>query len=214
MSLFEYYVALRSEILEIVTGVENSAHSLFWDNTTPNYVTKNRLKDLFTKYVGAAKEFGLLVVIRHGNCGNRAHKEYPTSNSYGLHIPYRSLGHVWSGGQFYQGARLCICPCSGDNKPIEHHVIEDIIYDQHANPDICARLESILSDVFDSIDSAGDKRSRSGIREYLLRAVLRINDELLPEPMDVYIQNHSGAPRPTRSHAKRGSGLNNVSDSC
>lgn len=196
MSLFDYYVALRSEILEIVTGVENSAHSLFWDNTTPNYVTKNRLKKLFAKYLAAAKEFGLFVVIRHGDCSNRSHSEYPTSNSYGLHIPYRSADYVWNGGQFYQGSRLCVCPCSRGNKPTEHHVIEDIIYDRRANPDICNRLELILSDIFESIDSAGDKKPRSAIREYLLRAVLRINDELLPEPMDKYIQDHSAEAQP------------------
>lgn len=196
MSLFDYYVALRSEILEIVTGVENSAHSLFWDNTTPNYVTKSRLKKLFTKYLAAAKDFGLLVVIRHGDCPNPSHSEYPTSNSYGLNIPYRSAGYVWNGGQFHQGSRLCVCPCSKDNKPTEHHVIEDIIYDQRANPDICNRLELILSDIFESIDSAGDKKPRSAIREYLLRAILRINDELLPEPMDKYIQHHLAEAQP------------------
>lgn len=191
MSLFDYYVALRSEIVEIITGVENSAHSLFWDNTTPNSVTKNRLQKLFTKYLTDAREFGLLVAIRHCDCSNRFHNEYPTSNSYGLNIPYRSAGYVWHGGQFYQGSRLCVCPCSRGNKPTEHHLIEDIIYEQHSNLDICSRLELILCDIFESINSAGDKKPRSAIREYLLRAVFRINDELLPESMEKYIQNRS-----------------------
>lgn len=190
MSLFDYYVALRSEILVIVTGVENSAQSLFWDNTTPNSVTKKRLEKLFTKYLAAAKEFGLLVVMRHCNCPNPSHGEYPTSNSYGLDIPYRSSGYVWNGGQFYQGKRMCVCPCKKDNRPTEHHVIEDIIYGQRADADICKRLELILCDIFESIDCAGEKKPRSAIREYLLRAVLRISDELLPEPVDVYVQNH------------------------
>jgi hypothetical protein len=191
MSLFDYYVTLRSDILEIVTGVENSAHSLFWDNTTPNYVTKNCLKRLFSKYLATAKTFGLLVVLRHCDCPNPSHGEYPTNNSYGLHIPYQSAGYVWNRGQFYQGSRLCVCPCSKGNKATEHNVIEDIVYDQCADPEICGRLELILSDIFESIDSAGDNKPRSAIREYLLRAVLRINDELLPEPMDKYIQDHS-----------------------
>lgn len=190
MSLFDYYVALRSDILEIITGVENATSSLFWDNTTANYITKNRLQNLFAKYVAAAKQFGLLVVIRHAHCPNTSHIDYLTSNSYGLHIPYLSVDYVWNGGQFYQGSRLCACPCSKGSGLTEHHVIEDIVYDRRANHDICTKLELILDDIFEAIDSAGDKKPRSAIREYLLRAILRINDELLPQPMDKYIRDH------------------------
>lgn len=196
MSLFDYYAALRNEILEIITGTKNSNHSLFWDNTTPNHVTKTRLINLFTNYLSAAKAYGLLVVTRHSECPNPSHSEYPTSNSYGLHIPYRGEGYIWDGGQFYQGPRLCVCPCTSHNKPTEHFVIEDIIYDESANLTTCNRLELILSDIFDSIDSAGDKKPRSAIREHLLRAVLRINDELLPEPMGIYIERHFAKAHP------------------
>lgn len=187
MSFFEYYAALRREVLVVVTGVENSAHSLFWDNTTPNNVTRDRLERLHAKYVTAAKEFGLLVVTRHCDCPNPNHADYPTSNPYGFQIPYRDSGYVWSGGQFYQGARKCICPCSTGNNVTEHLVIDDIIYEVRADADACKRLELILGDIFESIGCAGGNRPRSAIREYLLRAVLRTNDELLPEPMDAYI---------------------------
>jgi hypothetical protein len=190
MSLFDYCAALRSDILQILTGVDNSRSSLFWDETTPNFLTKRRLEKLFAKYLLAAKEFGLLVVTRHFNCPNPSHGEYVTSNAYGLDIPYRSASYEWNGGQFYQGARICVCPCSREGRPFEHHVIEDIVYDKGVDTDICKRLELILCDIFQSIDCAGDKKPRSAIREYLLRATLRINDELLPEPIDVLIQRH------------------------
>lgn len=55
MKIFEYYASLRSEILEVVTGVENSGWSLFWDDTTPNYVTKRKLEELYKKYLGVAE---------------------------------------------------------------------------------------------------------------------------------------------------------------
>ncbi|MDN2702010.1 hypothetical protein O0881_08390 [Janthinobacterium sp. SUN100] len=190
MNLFEYYVALRGDILRIVTGVENSAHSLFWDNTTPNSITKGRLERLHEKYLVAAREFGLFMVTRHCDCPNPNHATYPTSNRYGLDISYRSRGYIWGGGQFFQGARSCICPCSNKNKVTEHHVIDEIIYDENADVDVCKGLETILGDIFYSIDCAGDKKPRAAIREYLLRAVLRINDELLPESMDAYIEKH------------------------
>lgn len=190
MNLFEYYVALRGDILRIVTGVENSAHSLFWDNTTPNNITKGRLEKLHEKYLAAAREFGLFMVTRHCDCPNPNHATYPISNRYGLDISYRGSGYIWGGGGFFQGARSCICPCSNKNKVTKHHVIDDIIYDENSDVDVCKGLEKILGDIFDSIGCAGDKKPRAAIREYLLRAVLRINDELLPEPMDAYIANH------------------------
>ena len=57
MKIFEYYASLRSEILEVVTGVENSGWSLFWDDTTPNYVTKRKLEELYRKLKNARKKY-------------------------------------------------------------------------------------------------------------------------------------------------------------
>jgi len=190
MSLFTYYVSLRAEIIELVTGVQNAGNSLFWDNTTQNWVTKQKLERLFAKYLAEAKSFGLLMVTRHGYCKNPIHQDYPISNVHNLHIEYRKAGYIWNGGQFYQGKRNCICPCSASNKLSEHHVIDDIIYIDGSNIDECTNLEAILCDLYNAIDCAGEKMPRSGIREYLLRAILRINDELLPEPVETYISKH------------------------
>lgn len=187
MTMFRYYAELRSELLEIVTGVENSGDSLFWDNTTSNWQTKQRLENLYIKSLADSKLFGLLVVTRHSDCENLKHQNYPVSNTYGLQIEYHGSGYIWNGGQFHQGMRRCTCPCSKKNKETEHWVIDDIIYEEKADIKSCERLEAILSDLYASINCAGEKKPRSGIREYLLRAVLRINDELLPEPIDAYL---------------------------
>ena len=189
MNSFKYYSALRTEILAIVTGVENSGQNLFWDYTTPNRFTKYRLKELHAKHLAKASAFGLLVVTRHCDCENPAHDHdnYPVSNAYGRHIRYRESGYIWNGGQFYQGSRKCVCPCSSKNEETEHWVIDDVIYDANSNIEACTKLEAILTDIYDSINCAGDKTPRSAIREHLLRAILRINDELLPEPIDTYI---------------------------
>lgn len=188
MKTFDYYTSLRSEILEVITGVENSGGSLFWDETTPNIVTKHKLIDLYAEYLSKAKAFGLYVVTRHCDCPNPKHGFYPVSNQYGLQIEYQDSNYVWNRGQMYQGQRNCICPCSATNKISQHHVIDDVIYDKNANENLCKKLEDILYDVVEAIDCAGDNRPRSAIRENLLRAILRINDQLLPEPMDSYIQ--------------------------
>lgn len=189
MESFKYFADLRSDILEVISGVQNAEARLFWDNTTPNYITRGRLEKLFQKYLSTASSFGLYVVTRHTDCPNPKHREYPTNNNYGLVIPYNSEKYVWNGGQIYQGDRVCICPCSNDNEPTKHWVIDDVVYDKGSDQNLCNNLDNILMDINEAVNSSGDKMPRSAIREYLLRAVIRINDQLLPEPMDKYIQN-------------------------
>lgn len=190
MNLFEYYAGLRSEILDVIAGVQRSGYSLFRDNTIPNGITRKRLQELCAKYIKAAKEFGLLVVTIHCECPNPAHVGSLISNRYGLDISSKDSRFIWTGGQFYQGSRSCVCPCSRDNFLTKHHVIDCVIYDKIYDANVCKRMEMIFDDIFESIDCAEDKKPRSAIRECLLRAVLNINDELLPETMDEYIRNH------------------------
>lgn len=188
MNILKYYVSLRADILRVITGVENAGWSLFWDDTSANRVTKRKLEDIYSRYLNAARGFGLFVVTRHCNCSNRRHEGYPVSNEYGLPIKYQDPDYVWRGGQMFQGNRCCVCPCSIKNGVSEHHVIDDVIYDKNADQVVCGRLESILYDLVHAIGCSGDKMPRSAIRENLLRAVLKINDQILPEPMDTYIE--------------------------
>jgi hypothetical protein len=189
VNLFKYYSDLRTEILEVVTGVENSSgSSFFWDDTTPNWATKSKLEKLYARCLVGAAKYGLYVVTRHCDCPNPKHSEYPVSHNYRLEVKYRDGDYIWNGGQMYQGSRHCVCPCSIKNSATNHPVIDAVIYSRNADQELCSRLEDVLSDINESIVCAGEKKSRSAIRENLLRAVLRINDQLLPEPMDSYIR--------------------------
>lgn len=188
MNPFEYYSNLRKSLIEIISGVENSNGSLFWDNTQPNWKIKNRIDVILKNKLAEASSFGLLVVTRHSDCTNKHHVGYLLSNDYGLPIEYREKSYVWSGGQLYQGKRFCTCPCSNKNQQTDHWVIDETIYTHDANIDFCLALESILIDISQALQHAEDKRPRSAIREYLLRALLKINDQILPVSMDNYVE--------------------------
>lgn len=190
MDAFEFYVSLRADILKVISGVENANGYWGWDDTTPNWVTKNRLETLLDKYVLLAKEFGFYVVTRYATCANPRHEWYPTTNRYGISIPYQDERFVWGGEQLYQGDRTSTCPCSPKNKPHKNHVIDDIIYEQAANIENCQKIALILEDLSEAVGKSRDNKSRSGIREYLLRAVLRLNDAILPQSVDAYIAGH------------------------
>ena len=187
MDAFEFYVSLREDILKVISGVENANGYWGWDDTTPNWVTKNRLETLLDKYVLLAKEFGLYVVTRYATCTNPKHEWDPTTNRYGISIPYQDERFVWGSEQLFQGERTSTCPCSPKNKPHKNHVIDDIIYEKTGLLEDCQKIALILEDLSEAADKSRDNKSRSGIREYLLRAVLRLNDAILPQPVDEYI---------------------------
>lgn len=189
MTLIEFYVGIRKEILEQISGVTNSNGYIIWDNTTQNFVTKSRLESLLSKYIDFSKQFGVYVVTRYSGCSNPKHDGYPTEDRYGLRITYGDPRFIWDGYQLHQGDRYSMCPCSAGNTPRQNHVIEDIVFEKGKDIEACRRIASILEDLSGAMGAAGDKKPRSGIREHLLKSVLRLNDALLPRPMDEYIES-------------------------
>lgn len=191
MDQFEYLVSLRKELMSQIGVIADTRHSLWWDDTISNYSTRRSLSDVLERYTNAAADHGILVVTRHCDCPNKRHPEYPTSNRYGYPIPYRSDDFVWEGHQLYQGKRLCTCPCSARNTPSDHHVIDDFVFKRGTDLIFCRQLSNVLSDIQSAIESSANKKPRSGIREYLLRALLTLNDAILPQTVDEYISRRS-----------------------
>ncbi|MFJ3413739.1 hypothetical protein [Pseudomonas protegens] len=188
MTLFQFYSELREETLKLISGVKNSNGYYSWDNTTPNYTLKFYIERLLNQYILLAREVGVYVVTRYAGCSNPKHHDYPTQNRYGLSIEYQDKKYFWPGSQLYQGKRLSVCPCSPENTQGENYVIDDFVYRLEADAKICDRIVEIFEDFSHAIDRCGDNKSRSGIREYLLRALLRINDSVLPQTVNEYIE--------------------------
>lgn len=189
MSAFDLYVELRADLLEQISGVQNSNGYFSWDNTTPNSVLKMRLDKLLEVYVKKASAFGMYRVTRYSMCSNSKHKGFPTENSYGLNIVYGGGDYIWNGEQLFQGARICRCPCSDSNKVCKNYVIDEFVYKDEGAARLGSTLFDILEDVSNAIRRAGDNRTRSGIRECLLRGLLRVNDAILPQTVEEYVSS-------------------------
>ena len=201
MNSYKFYASLRADLLELITGVDNARSSLFWDETKPNYSTRLGLQRIQSKYLKRARKFGIYIVTRHSDCPNKNHHdspgEYPTSSDTGLEIPYpgkssrKTKNYLWTGHQLYQGDRYCICPCSPKNKESKHWVIDDVIYDEQVSTAVDRdSLVEIFMDISEAVENSGDKKPRSGIRELLLRAIIRINDQLLPISMEEFVSKY------------------------
>ena len=196
MNTLEYYANLRSEIIEVLSGVKNANCNIGWDNTTPNFLIRRALREIHNKYLKLATDnFGIYVVTRHSDCNQKNHYKiddgYPTSNNYGLDIKYINSKYIWTGIQIYQGDRICICPCTNNNTKSNHWVIDELVYDPEVRPDIKKEIiADILEDIYIAQECSGDKQPRASIREYLLRAIIKINDQILPIPVDEFIKKY------------------------
>jgi hypothetical protein len=187
-------VSLRRDLLAIINGIEDAEPTLWWDDTTPNFRTRSRLRAVVEAAIQAAPKFGVYVVTRHSSCGRRAHSkasddnDYVWSDPYGLDIVWRDERYEWRGDQLFQGEKLETCPCSTSDELLRHYVIQDFVFERGADRSVGRTFCAILSDIQAAMDQSGDKQPRSGIREHLLRAVLVLNDTIMPTTVDEHIR--------------------------
>lgn len=190
---WEYVVGLRRDILSAMNGISNANSYLRWDDTTPNSTTRRRLQKILENAIRDASAFGVYVVTRHLDCGRRSHDKASDDNGYvwtdpcGLNVAWQDRRFVWEGGQLFQGVRYELCPCSKTSEPLNHHVIDDFIYSPDAIASFYRSISAVLSDIQSAIEEAGDKKPRSGIREHLLRAILLLNDAIMPVTVEAHI---------------------------
>lgn len=192
MTRFEFLVDVRQRLISEISGTKDAGSFLYWDDTRPNWSTQRSVNLLFDEARKSAEKFGVYVVQRHGNCGRRTHRDYF------VYMPIAGHSIRYDDPEFIvadvldQGEWLCACPCSRNPTEIRHTVLIDVIYAKSADSTFCNAMTSILSDIYRAMKSAGNKRPRSGIREYLLRAMLKTNDLILPQSVDAYIAEQSG----------------------
>lgn len=190
---WNYLVLLRRDLLAAISGIENANNYLWFDNTSSNFTTRRLLERVLQKAAYEASAFGLYVVTRHLDCGRPGHRkasdlnDYVWADPYGLGVEWQDHRFVWGGDQLFQGTRFERCPCSKSDQPVSHPIIQDIIYGPEATGSLCPTIFSILSDIQSAIEAAEDKKPRSGIREHLLRAILLLNDAIMPTAVDAYI---------------------------
>lgn len=191
MDRFSYLVDLRQRLVAEISGVEDARGFLTWDDTRPNSTTRWRLRSLYSHALNGAASFGLHVAERHGYCRSKTHTDdYVMGDIDGVTLTYRDSRFNWS-YPLNQGEYLYPCPCSASGKEKLHTVIYDVLFEVSADQDFCRVLERIVSDLYEALQRSGEKKPRSGIREYLLRALLTVNDHILPQTVEEYVSRRT-----------------------
>ena len=148
---WEYMVALRQDILSAMNGISNANSYLWWDNTTPNSTTRNRLQKILQHAIRDVSVFGIYVVTRHSDCGRRSHDKasdahgYVWTDPYGLNVEWLDSRFVWKGDQLFQGTRHELCPCSKAGEPPNHNGIDDFIHSPDTSASLYQNISAVLS---------------------------------------------------------------------
>lgn len=189
MTKIQYLASLREKLLQIASGVEDArqwSKFILDSETTPNAEIRRKLTKVVELYIAECKALGVYVVREHSKCDNPDHGYLVMEDGPYNFYDDRAFEKSWPIGE---ATINCICPCSAKNKTSKHEVIYSMFYDKEYDRFTCDSIRSILEDLISAYKHAEDKRPRSAIREYLFRAVLKINDLILPVPMDEYVSN-------------------------
>lgn len=201
MNLLDYLASLRRDLLSQIGWTEDAYSD--WTHTRCNNETEQYLVLMLDKYVCKAKPFGVYLVTEY-----RDEPKYrrnpdginvedgklivPGGPAYvwGVDLYYGTLGHrrpYLFDSRFDSGDLVNFLVRSHREKERNAIVREKLIYKKDAP--ISEAINAILGDVAKAVSRAGDRQPRSGIREYLFRAVIRINDAILPFTVEEYLSH-------------------------
>lgn len=203
-SLFGFYVNLREDILAILREVQDAEPSGGRDYSKPNSSIRHNLEKIFERYSELASRYGFYRIEAHSYCDNVNSTHAGSAGSLyvgkinGRRIFIKEDRYAYYddcldavyrlGGDFGYEPQSCKCPCSENAEPTKHNIVEGVLFDIKSDQPVCRSILSILESVYSSVLSADNRRPRSAIREDLLRAILKINDQLLPLPMEELIK--------------------------
>lgn len=191
MKIINLLIEVRQEILGILGAIEDASDGMGWDTTRSNSSARGDLQRLLKKHLPLAEKFGIYVVTRHCSCPSPIHNDHVISKGRHGIRNRNNQNFIWTGEQLFQGDRHSVCPCTSSAKPTKHWVIDEMVIRLHGATKRHHVFVNAIGDVNQAIENAGDNKPRSAIREYLLRAVLKLNDGILPQSVSEYIVSRS-----------------------
>jgi hypothetical protein len=188
-----FYISLREDIMNL-NGLISNSEGVAWyhDNSKRNYSTKWDIMALLFKYQQIADKNGFKTILRHFDCGSMNHPksdEFPHSDIYGNPVEFKKDKKYYDIFGGYEGMK---CPCSKTNGYTMHgfHVYGQIECNDISESDgMC--LKKIFEIIYEAKELSGDKRPRAAIREQMLLLILNLNDLILPQTVEKYIESIS-----------------------
>ena len=185
MKIRDLRIKLRQELIQIIGGIEDAKSWELYDATKSNSEIRHELKALFREYAKHAENYGIHLLEWHEPCARKSHTQRLLFKGRKRINPettkYKSTDYYIFSKDINR-----ICPCAPENGVDKSYVVAQLYARGELTP-IGRSLAQVLFYMGEAIDRAEDKKPRSGIRENLLLAVLKLNDEIMPQAVDEYI---------------------------
>lgn len=194
---------LRSDIVYLVGAIRDSSQGwMRFNDPSPNWLTSGRLKNCLDEYEQSLIRIGALRVHLHGPCGSHKHEEL-ASHVYGhggywryeldgglsdadlaadgcIVVNGRPMETVFDDALASQTGSTRPCPCMLGETAAEHTVSEYFLWPRRNESRLVELVELTLT-LKRAIDKSEDRKRRSGIREFLLQALIKLDDMILEE---------------------------------
>lgn len=199
-----YAVAkLRSNILSLLGVIRDSYQSsLRFNDPSPNWLTSSRLKACLKDYEESLIMLGAKRVYLHSPCGSERHTDL-ASNVYGhggywryelecglsdadlaangiIVLDGTSMETVFDTAIANQRTSTRPCPCRLGKTTPEHTVSKYFLWPEKRDSHLAELAEMTLT-LGHAIEASQNKKRRSGIRELLLQAHIKLDDMILEE---------------------------------
>lgn len=181
-------VDLRKELIDLVYDVESANPTFYRDNTLSNAGIGHRIRKLLNKFQGRNKEIGLFVLRRHLECPVPAHEyEYFVDLIEDGPTAYQDDRFDWHMTIGNHMDENCVCPCTANAKAATHPVLYDGAISKEFDVSPAEQLLPVYRRVLEALWHTDRKTSRAVMRSNLLEAILKLNDLILPIPVQSFI---------------------------
>ncbi|MCO8146712.1 hypothetical protein NHN26_15985 [Rhodovulum tesquicola] len=194
--------ATRQRIIDVLAGVKD-ASSFLRNDPSPNWLTEGRLRDLLEDHEAGLLCLGALRITAHGDCGHPDHDKkaiWPLGGSTGcwryVLDDGRSDAELARAGEFVvdgivmdsdfgdmlseQGTARVPCPCAPGGPLADHTVSRYFAWPRREGSRL-GELAEISLMLRDAVQSTRERKTRSGIRERLLRTLIQLERMIVPE---------------------------------
>lgn len=198
-NLVKYMINLRNRLYKVLNSVQDSTpYNSFWHMPTKASVEfKQPINEIINFAKEWAEDYGLYYVTVYFHPSYSGNKRYifDTGKIFGKVYEISELPQdtVVKYSRYFEFRdisynKILKCP-KCHNKSGPHDVKEGYIIISSENLYKCEFLVSILDHLYKAISFCEYKSKRSNIREYILRAIVEVNNLVYPYPIEKVIDD-------------------------
>ena len=188
MSILYVILEFRSAVKTSISRIEDAVGYENDDRTIPNWETKQNLQALLDDFLCKVKPYGFRVITSHLSCSNSEHNReiFNELSERDIDIDLEHFEDIKDRSYCVDvGKTYAICKCD-ESDYSQYDIFLDIYGEKGELLNIHRKLSVVYHEVREAILNCRDRGPRSAIRERLYKAVIAIDEIILPFDIEEY----------------------------